>query len=276
MFIGIMRFSIRYLVLTVSVIVFSNPCLANERIRMATTTSTDNSGLLEVILPPFEKMCTVTIDIIAVGTGKAIKLGEKGDVDLILVHAPDAEKKFITEGYGVNRRSVMHNDFVILGPAIDPAKIKGEMNAHKAFEKISKTKSLFISRGDDSGTHKKEKSIWKKTGVMPQGKWYLEAGQGMGTVLQMAHEKMAYTLSDRGTYLAYKTKIDLVVISEGDPDLYNPYGVIAVNPVKHPHVKYIKAMALIGWLTSPDCQQMIAQFKKGEELLFYPDAIPLN
>ena len=276
MFIGIMRFSIRYLVLTVSVIVFSNPCLANERIRMATTTSTDNSGLLEVILPPFEKMCTVTIDIIAVGTGKAIKLGEKGDVDLILVHAPDAEKKFVKEGYGVNRRSVMHNDFVILGPAIDPAKIKGEMNAHKAFEKISKTKSLFISRGDDSGTHKKEKSIWKKTGVMPQGKWYLEAGQGMGTVLQMAHEKMAYTLSDRGTYLAYKTKIDLVVISEGDPDLYNPYGVIAVNPVKHPHVKYIKAMALIGWLTSPDCQQMIAQFKKGEELLFYPDAIPLN
>ncbi len=276
MFIGIMRFSIRYLVLTVSVIVFSNPCLANERIRMATTTSTDNSGLLEVILPPFEKMCTVTIDIIAVGTGKAIKLGEKGDVDLILVHAPDAEKKFVKECYGVNRRSVMHNDFVILGPAIDPAKIKGEMNAHKAFEKISKTKSLFISRGDDSGTHKKEKSIWKKTGVMPQGKWYLEAGQGMGTVLQMAHEKMAYTLSDRGTYLAYKTKIDLVVISEGDPDLYNPYGVIAVNPVKHPHVKYIKAMALIGWLTSPDCQQMIAQFKKGEELLFYPDAIPLN
>jgi tungstate transport system substrate-binding protein len=273
---GIMRFSIRYLVLTLLVIVFSNPSLANERIRMATTTSTDNSGLLEVILPPFEKMCTVTIDIIAVGTGKAIKLGEKGDVDLILVHAPDAEKKFITEGYGVNRRSVMHNDFVILGPANDPAKIKSEMNAHKAFGKIAKTKSLFVSRGDDSGTHKKEKSIWKKTGVMPQGKWYLEAGQGMGTVLQMAHEKMAYTLSDRGTYLAYKTKIDLVVISEGDPDLYNPYGVIAVNPVKHPHVKYIKAMALIGWLTSPDCQQMIAQFKKGEELLFYPDAIPLN
>lgn len=276
MFMGIMRFSIRYLVLTLLVIVFSNPSLANERIRMATTTSTDNSGLLEVILPPFEKMCTVTIDIIAVGTGKAIKLGEKGDVDLILVHAPDAEKKFITEGYGVNRRSVMHNDFVILGPANDPAKIKSEMNAHKAFGKIAKTKSLFVSRGDDSGTHKKEKSIWKKTGVMPQGKWYLEAGQGMGTVLQMAHEKMAYTLSDRGTYLAYKTKIDLVVISEGDPDLYNPYGVIAVNPVKHPHVKYIKAMALIGWLTSPDCQQMIAQFKKGEELLFYPDAIPLN
>ena len=266
--------SIKSLVLAVLVIiVFMSNCHASERIRMATTTSTDNSGLLEVILPPFEKMCNVTIDIIAVGTGKAIKLGEKGDVDLILVHAPEAEKKFVEEGYGVNRRSVMHNDFVILGPANDPAKIKGKMNAHKAFEKITQTKSLFISRGDDSGTHKKEKSIWKKTGDMPQGKWYLEAGQGMGTVLQMAHEKMAYTLSDRGTYLAYKKKIDLVIISEGDSDLHNPYGVIAVNPAKQPHVKYIKAMALIGWLTSPECQNMIADFKKGGEVLFHPDAI---
>ena len=239
---------------------------------MATTTSTDNSGLLEVILPPFEKMCNVTVDVIAVGTGKAIKLGEKGDVDLILVHAPEAEKKFVKKGYGVNRRSVMHNDFIILGHASDPAKIKGEKNTTKAFEIIAKTKSLFISRGDDSGTHKKEKSLWKKTGVIPQGKWYLEAGQGMGTVLQMAHEKMAYTLSDRGTYLAYKTKIDLVVISEGDPVLNNPYGVIAVNSAKHPHVKYIKAMALIGWLTSPECQHMIADFKKGGQILFHPDA----
>ena len=268
------RSPIKSLVLAVLVImVFTSNCHALERIRMATTTSTDNSGLLEVIIPPFEKMYNVALDIIAVGTGKAIKLGEKGDVDLILVHAPDAEKKFVKEGYGINRRSVMHNDFVILGPANDPAKIKDEKNANKAFKKISQSKSLFISRGDDSGTHKKEKSIWKKTGVMPQGKWYLEAGQGMGTVLQMAHEKMAYTLSDRGTYLAYKTKIDLVIISEGDPDLYNPYGVIAVNPVKHPHVKYIKAMALIGWLTSPECQQMIAQFKKGGQILFHPDVI---
>ena len=265
--------SIKSLVLALLFIVFSNPCPANERIRMATTTSTDNSGLLEVILPPFEKMCNVTVDVIAVGTGKAIKLGEKGDVDLILVHAPEAEKKFVKEGYGVNRRSVMHNDFIILGHASDPAKIKGEKNITKAFEIIAKTKSLFISRGDDSGTHKKEKSIWRNTGIVPQGNWYLEAGQGMGTVLQMAHEKMAYTLSDRGTYLAYKTKIDLVIISEGDPDLHNPYGVIAVNPTKQPHVNYVKAMALIGWLTSPECQQMIAQFKKGGQILFHPDVI---
>ena len=273
MFAAMWRFSIRTVLVTLLIIVFGSPCFATERIRMATTTSTDNSGLLEVILPPFEKMCNVTIDIIAVGTGKAIKLGEKGDVDLILVHAPEAEKKFVEEGYGINRRNVMHNDFVILGPANDPAKIKDEKNAHKAFKKIAQTKSLFISRGDDSGTHKKEKNIWKKSGVIPQGKWYLEAGQGMGTVLQMAHEKMAYTLSDRGTYLAYKTKINLVIISEGDPDLYNPYGVIAVNPVNHQHVKYIKAMALIGWLTSPECQQMIAQFKKGGQILFHPDVI---
>ena len=273
MFMENMRLSIKYLILTLLIIVFSNPCLANERIRMATTTSTDNSGLLEVILPPFEKMCNVTVDIIAVGTGKAIKLGEKGDVDLILVHAPEAEKKFVKEGYGVNRRSVMHNDFIILGHASDPAKIKGEQNTTKAFEIIAKTKSLFISRGDDSGTHKKEKSIWRNTGTVPQGNWYLEAGQGMGTVLQMAHEKMAYTLSDRGTYLAYKTKIDLVIISEGDPELHNPYGVMAVNPAKHPHVNYVKAMALIGWLTSPECQQMIAEFKKGGEVLFHPDVI---
>jgi len=243
---------------------------------MATTTSTDNSGLLEVILPPFEKMCGVTVDVIAVGTGKAIKLGESGNVDVILVHAPQAEKRFIAQGYGINRRDVMHNDFIIVGPASDPAQIKGEKSVTKAFRRIAQTSSMFISRGDDSGTHKKEKEIWKKAGIIPQGTWYLEAGQGMGTVLQMAHEKIAYTFSDRGTYLAYRSKIGLVIISEGDPILYNPYGVIAVNPARHPHVNYVKAMALIGWLTSPECQRMIAQFKKGGEILFHPDAIPLR
>lgn len=257
-------------------IIFINLCFASERIRVATTTSTDSSGLLEIILPPFEKMCGVKVDVIAVGTGKAIKLGESGNVDVILVHAPQAEEKFIAEGYGVNRRKVMHNDFILLGPASDPAAIKGEKSAAKAIMSIAKTNSMFVSRGDDSGTHKKEKSIWEKTGIIPQGKWYLEVGQGMGTVLQIADEKMAYTISDRGTYLAYRSKINLVIISEGDPILYNPYGVIAVNPARHPHVSYINAMAFIGWLTSPQCQQMIAQFKKGGEVLFYPDAVPLE
>ena len=232
--------------------------------------------MLEVVIPPFEKMFSVKVDIIAVGTGKAIKLGESGDVDVILVHAPQAEVRFVAEGYGVNRRKVMHNDFILLGPTSDPAKAKGTKNAAQTFKKIAKTNSTFISRGDDSGTHKKEKEIWGEAGITPQGKWYLEAGQGMGTVLQMAHEKMAYTLSDRGTYLAYRSKINSVIISEGDPILYNPYGVIAVNPAKHPNTNYIRAMAFIGWLTSPECQRMIADFKKDGELLFHTDATQIE
>ena len=258
------------------ILLITNHSFASERIRMATTTSTDNSGLLEVILPPFEKMCDLTVDVIAVGTGKAIKLGESGNVDLILVHAPAAEEEFVSAGYGVNRRAVMHNDFILLGPKSDPAKIQMEKDITKAFTQIERTGSLFISRGDDSGTHKKEKAIWKGAGIEPDGTWYLEAGQGMGTVLQMAHEKLAYTISDRGTFLAYRPKIDLVIISEGDAMLYNPYGVIAVNPARHPQVNYVKAMALIGWLTSPECQKMIAEFKKGGEVLFHPDAIPVK
>ena len=260
----------------ITLIIFPNPCLATERIRVATTTSTDNSGLLEVIIPPFEKMFNVKLDVIAVGTGKAIKLGESGDVDVILVHAPKAEECFLSEGYGINRRKVMHNDFILLGPASDPAGIKGITSAAQALKQISKTNSAFISRGDDSGTHKKEQEIWDKANILPKGKWYLEAGQGMGTVLQMAHEKMAYTLSDRGTYLAYRSKIDSVIVSEGDPVLYNPYGVIAVNPTKHPNTNYIRVMAFIGWLTSPECQKMIAEFKKGGEVLFHPDAIQIK
>ena len=255
-------------------LILTSHSVAEERVRMATTTSTDNTGLLQVILPPFEKMCGVTVDVIAVGTGKAIKLGETGNVDLILVHAPEAEEQFVKADYGVNRREVMHNDFILLGPKSDPAKIKGESDITKAFTKIAQTASLFVSRGDDSGTHKKEKEIWKAAGVKPGSTWYLEAGQGMGTVLQMAHEKLAYTISDRGTYLAYRPKINLIIISEGDPSLYNPYGVIAVNPARHPHVNYVKAMALIGWLTSPECQKMIGQFTKEGEVLFHPDAIP--
>jgi len=275
MLINFRKVSLIALVLSV-IIVYKNPCIALERIKMATTTSTDNSGLLEVILPPFESMFEIKVDVIAVGTGKAIKLGESGNVDIILVHAPQAEKRFAKEGYGVNRREVMHNDFILLGPASDPAQIKGEKSVIEAFKRISESKSIFISRGDDSGTHKNEKEIWKRSGITPKGRWYLEAGQGMGTVLQMAHEKMAYTLSDRGTFLAYKSKVDLAIISEGDTILYNPYGVIAVNPARHPHVKYIEAMTLIGWLTSPECQRIIANFKKGGEILFYPDAVPLR
>lgn len=259
-----------------SFIIIVGQVVAEERIRLATTTSTDNTGLLQVILPPFEKMCNLTVDVIAVGTGKAIKLGEDGNVDLILVHAPEAEEAFVEGGYGINRREVMHNDFVLLGPTSDPAQIAGEKHIGRAFTRIARTGSLFVSRGDDSGTHKKEKEIWKMAGINPDGAWYLEAGQGMGTVLQMAHEKLAYTISDRGTYLAYRPKVDLIIMSEGDPSLYNPYGVIAVNPARHPQVKYVKAMALIGWLTSPECQKLIGNFTKEGEVLFHPDAIRIK
>ena len=262
--------------LVCTILLYTGNGFAEERLKMATTTSTENSGLLGVILPPFEQMFNLKVDVIAVGTGKAMKLGETGDVDVIFVHDPIDEERFIAQGYGVNRRNVMHNDFVLVGPPGDPAKYKGIKNITEVFSKIAQANALFVSRGDDSGTHRKEKEIWAKAGVVPQGKWYMEAGQGMGAVLQMAHDKMAYTLADRGTYVAYKSKIDSVIISEGDPVLHNPYGVIAVNPARHKQVNYIKAMAFIGWLTSPECQKLIGNFKKEGEVLFYPDAIPVK
>ncbi len=242
-------------------------------LRLATTTSTENSGLLEVLLLPFEVKFGVKVDVIVVGTGKALKLGENGDVDVVLVHARAVEDKFIQEGYGVNRRDVMYNDFIILGPFDDPAKIKDEKNVVLALRKISEQKIYFVSRGDDSGTHKKEKSLWQKTGINPQGKWYMEVGQGMGAALQIAYEKQAYILCDRGTFLAYKDKIDLIILFEGDPLLFNPYGIMAVNPALYPQVKYIEAMQLIAWVTSVEGQKIIKEYKKEGEVLFRPMAI---
>jgi tungstate transport system substrate-binding protein len=248
-------------------------CGQPENVKMATTTSTDNSGLLDVLLPAFTEKCGIKVEVIAVGTGRAIKHGENGDVDLILVHAREAEDKFVADGFGVNRRNVMHNDFVITGPAADPAGIRGIKDATEALRKIAQSKSFFISRGDDSGTHKKEKQLWRTAGVTPGGDWYLSAGQGMGAVLTIANEKQAYTLTDRGTYIAMKSKLQLPVLVEGDERLHNPYGVIAVNPAKHPHVKYAAAMKFIEWLTSREAQDIIRNFRKEGEVLFYPDAI---
>ncbi len=242
-------------------------------IKMATTTSTDNSGLLGVLLPAFKAEHNVEVQIIAVGTGKAIKHGQNGDVDLILVHARAAEDKFVADGFGVNRRDVMHNDFVILGPQADPAGLKGTKDVAEALRKLATAKKDFVSRGDDSGTHKKEKSLWKAAGVAPSGAWYLAAGQGMGACLTMANEKQAYVMTDRGTYLAYKDKIKLAILVEGDKRLFNPYGVIAVNPKKHAHVKYEAAMTFIDWLTSAEAQKLIGGFKRGGEQLFYADAV---
>lgn len=250
--------------------------LAQERLKISSTTSTDNTGLFQVLNPPFEKQFGCRVDVIAVGTGKALKIGEMGDSDVVFVHSRPAEDAFVAAWHGVNRRDVMYNDFIIVGPAKDPAKIRGTKDAKKALAAIAKAGSLFISRGDDSGTHKKEKFLWKKSGISPKGKWYSEAGQGMGAVLQIANEKLAYTMADRGTYLAYKNKISLEILCEGDQDLFNPYGIMAVNPAKHPHVNYIMAMAYIGWVTSPEGQKVIREFGKEKfgQPLFIPVAVP--
>ena len=264
------------------IVFFVSSALCQEKIRMATTTSTENSGLLDVLLPPFEEEFNVKVDVIAVGTGKTLKLGENGDVDIVFVHARAAEDKFVNDGYGVNRRDVMYNDFIIIGPKNGPAGIKGMKDVAMALKQIADKcaqpsresgKASFASRGDDSGTHKKEKSLWKAAGVVPKGSWYMETGQGMGPTLQIADEKRGYTMTDRGTYLAYKDKIDLPILVEGDERLFNPYGIIAVNPAKHPHANYVYAMALIGWITSVEGQKIIADYKKFGEVLFHPTAI---
>ena len=251
----------------------SNVVNAQERLRLATTTSTDNSGLLAVLHPPFEKQYKVNVDVIAVGTGKALRLGENGDVDVVMVHAPAAEISFVEKGYGVERLPVMHNDFVILGPQDDPAGLGEASTLNQALQKISVSGSDFVSRGDDSGTHKKEMALWRAAGKSPEGDWYMAAGQGMGAVIQIANDKHAYTLSDRGTYLALKDKIGLIPVFEGDTELFNPYHVIIMNPKKHPHVNTELAQKYVDFIRGEVGQKIIREFKKGGELLFKPDVI---
>jgi tungstate transport system substrate-binding protein len=242
-------------------------------LRMATTTSTENSGLLAVLIPPFEKKFGIDVDVVAVGTGKALKLGRNGDVDIVFVHARKAEDAFVDAGYGVNRRDVMYNDFIIIGPPSDPGGIKGSTDTAKALAKLAKSGATFVSRGDDSGTHKKELSLWEAAGVKPKGGAYLETGQGMGQTLHIADEKGGYCLVDRGTFLAYSGKIDLEILVEGDTRLYNPYGIIAVNPAMHGHAKYLTAMAFIGWVTSVEGQKIIDTFRRSGKRLFHPMAV---
>lgn len=242
---------------------------------LATTTSTENSGLLGFILPEFEKEYNVKIDVVAVGTGQALQLGKDGNADVLLVHARAQEDEFMAAGDGSRREDVMYNDFVILGPADDPAGIMGITEALKAFEMIANAQSPFVSRGDDSGTHVKEKAIWAAAGIEPAGDWYISAGQGMGAVLTMADEQQAYTLSDRATYLARTLEgTDLVILVEGDPILFNPYGAIAVNPNKGEHIKADLATTFIDWLVSLPTQELISQFGVAEfgSPLFTPDS----
>ena len=249
---------------------------AEGRLRLSTTTSTENTGLLYALIPPFEERFHLKVEVIPVGTGKALKLAETGDVDVTCVHAPELEEAFIQQGFGVNRRYVMYNDFVIVGPPQDPAAVKDARDAAAAIRRIAETKATFISRGDRSGTHIKELQLWEKARVKPSLPWYLEAGRGMGAVLVIADQKRAYTLTDRGTYLAFRQKLDLPILLEKDPALFNPYHVIAVNPARHPKVNYFGAMLFIGWLTSPEGQEIIGNFgrKQFGQPLFVPTAIP--
>ena len=249
---------------------------ADKEIICASTTSTENSGLFGYILPMFEKKTGIKVKVVARGTGAAIEMGKRGDADMLFVHAKEQELKAVEEGYFVNRHDVMYNDFLIIGPPDDPAKIKGIKSASDAFRKIAESGTLFVSRGDNSGTHTKELAIWKKTAVEPKGqKWYLEVGQGMEKTQRIADEKRAYTLTDRGTLLATKDKdkLQMDIVLEGDPILFNQYGVMAVNPEKHKHAKYKESMEFINWLISKEGQEAIASFKDQQgNQLFIPNA----
>ena len=241
------------------------------------TTSTQNSGLFDYILPKFTKKTGIEVRVVAVGTGQALKNARNGDGDVVLVHSKPDEEKFVAEGWGVKRHDVMYNDFVIVGPASDPAGIAGLKEADEALKKIAEAKAPFASRGDDSGTNKEEIRLWNAAGVdakKASGEWYLETGSGMGATLNTAVGKQAYTLTDRGTWLSFANKDDFKVLVEGDPKLFNQYGVILVNPAKHPNVKAKQGQAFIDWLTGPEGQAAIANYKIDGQQLFFPNARP--
>ena len=254
-----------------ALLVLSVPAQARD-IRLSTTTSTENSGLLKVILPVFEKQHGVKVHVISVGTGKALELGKNGDVDVVLVHARAAEDKFVADGHGVNRRDVMYNDFILVGALEDPLGLRGSRDVVAAFRKLGEGQTKFISRGDNSGTDQMEKSYWKEAGVAPKGAWFVSAGLGMGEVLTMAGEMKAYTLSDRATYGAYRAKTGLDILVQGDAKMFNPYGIIAVSPKKYPDINHDGAMKLIEWIVSKEGQELIAGFKVNGEQLFFPSA----
>ena len=254
------------------------PASAQEKfITVASTTSTENSGLFKAILPIFEKKSGIQVHVIALGTGQALDLARRGDADVLFVHNKRAEEKFVAEGYGLKRHDVMYNDFVLVGPKSDPAKVGGGRDILVALEKISTAKAPFASRGDKSGTHSAELRYWKAAGIDPgagKGSWYRETGSGMGATLNTASGMNAYALTDRGTWLSFKNRGDLAIVVEGDPRLFNQYGIMLVNPAKHPHVKKEMGQAFVDWVLSPEGQQAIAAYKIGGQQLFFTNATP--
>ena len=252
------------------------PAAAQDRfITVASTTSTADSGLFDAILPQFTKKTGIAVRVVAKGTGQAIDMAKRGDADVLFVHHKPSEEKFIAEGFGVERKPVMYNDFVVVGPAADPAGVKGMKDVAKALARIAASKADFISRGDDSGTNKAELALWKTAGVDPKqaaGGWYKAIGQGMGAALNTAAASNGYTISDRGTWLSFKNRGDLQVLVEGDKRLFNQYGVMLVNPETFTHVKKAEGQAFVDWLTSAEGQQAIADYKVGGEPLFFPNA----
>ncbi|MGY3488584.1 tungstate transport system substrate-binding protein [Bradyrhizobium sp. USDA 4011] len=265
----------RHLVIA-AVLLFAGPAFAQTRsIIVASTTSTEQSGLFGYLLPRFSQAAGIDVKVVAVGTGQALDIGRRGDADVVFVHDRVAEDKFLAEGFATRRYDVMYNDFVIVGPKADPARIAGDRDVADALRKIAATKSAFVSRGDHSGTHEAELRLWKEAGIDPasaKGQWYREIGQGMGPALNMAAASNAYVLSDRGTWLSFKNRGELAVLTEGDKRLFNQYGVMLVNPAKHPTVKAADGQAFIDWLVSPAGQSAIAGYKVGGEQLFFPNA----
>jgi tungstate transport system substrate-binding protein len=250
----------------------AQPATAQEFITVASTTSTENSGFFDHILPMFEEVSGIEVRVVAQGTGQALETGRRGDADVVFVHARAQEEQFVAEGYGVERKDVMYNDFVIVGPGDDPADVGGAATAAQALAAIAAAEAAFASRGDDSGTHLAEQNLWAAAGVEPRGGWYLSTGSGMGATLNTAAQVPAYVLTDRGTWLSFANRGPLEIVFEGDPVLFNPYGVILVNPERHGHVKAEAGQAFIDWLVSDEGQAAIASFAIGGEQLFFPSA----
>ncbi len=241
-------------------------------ITVASTTSTANSGLFEYMLPKFEEQTGIEVRVVAVGTGQAIRLARNGDADVLFVHHKPSEEKFVAEGFGVRRFDVMYNDFVLVGPTDDPAGVAGTDGVEAALQAIAEAEAPFASRGDDSGTHKREQSLWKAAGLEPGSDWYRETGSGMGATLNTAVGMGAYSMTDRGTWLAFENKADYRIVSQGDPQLFNQYGIIAVSKEKFPHVKLDLAQQFVDWVISPEGQKLIASYERGGEQLFFPNA----